>query len=169
MCLLLTGPAGMVYLLASFLYPSLCGIKRPVRLCEVHIDFFSFCNRALQLLGRHCSTELRLALSACPLTPSVPEKPWRCVPVTQNGRGVRKPLQPERKEDKHPRHWISDPWATHTSCPGCSLRGEFPSSFSQPGEKGKPRPQSHDCRGSGVTPLHLAARKSLFSSVMDNS
>lgn len=74
--------------------------------------------------------------------------------MTQNCRGVRKPLQPERRKDKHPRpcisdpwgrhthrhigsvhprRWISDPWARHTHicvC-GCSLGGE--------GEEGKVR------------------------------
>lgn len=35
--------------------------------------------------------------------------------MTQGGRGVRKPLQHERTEDRCPRRRISDPWGGPTS------------------------------------------------------
>lgn len=45
--------------------------------------------------------------------------------MTQNCRGVRKPLQPERRKDKHPRPCISDPWGrhTHTDTSGLCILG----------------------------------------------
>lgn len=146
-------------------HPSLCLMKGPP--CEnlggVNLFIFSVYNRAFHWRGKHSSTELRLALAiagvsllpTCPWTPSASEKTWRHVPMTQNCWSVRKSLQPGKREDKCPRHGISDTQGTHHVW-GLGLSGEsrfFPLSSRR--QEGKPMPQSQDLTGLGVAPCSM--------------